>query len=276
MVTQVQIQSPETGPTDPNAAPQDAPKGAPQAEQKAPDPAQLPSDGDTPQGDAPAKLAGKFETPADLEKAYLELQKKLGEAPKAPEQKSEDGPKIPDVADVDAAKQAVTNAGLDFESLNKEWAEKGTLADESYAKLEKSGIPKAMVDAFIEGQKAVQAAKISEIQSAVHAEVGGPDKYGEMIQWAAQGLDAGQKAAFNKAIDSGDVASIKLAVQGLHAAYTKAGAAEPTNVKAGGKGGSSTYASIAEVMKDMGDARYNTDPAFRSAVEAKVSRSNVL
>lgn len=277
MVTQVQIQSPESGPNDPNAAPVTAPNGTPVVEQKVEDKAQLPSDAEqTPNGDQPGKLAGKFETPADLEKAYLELQQKLGEAPKAPEKKAEDGPKIPERADVDAAKLAVANAGLDFDGLSKEWADSGTLADESYAKLEAKGIPKAMVDAFIEGQKAVQAAKVAEIQSAVHAEVGGADKYGEMVKWAAQGLDADQKTAFNKAIDSGDVASIKLAVQGLHAAYTKAGAAEPTNIKPGSNGGASTYASIAEVMKDMGDARYQSDQAFRAAVEAKVSRSTVL
>ncbi len=49
----------------------------------------------------------------------------------------------------------VEAAGLNFNEFTAEFAEKGNWSLESYEKLAKGNIPKAMVDQFIEGQKAV-------------------------------------------------------------------------------------------------------------------------
>lgn len=276
MVEQVVIQSPESGPTDPNAAQQQTQQGEQQQTQQQ-NPT-LPSEQQ--QQQAPAKLAGKFETPADLEKAYLELQAKLGKPGEQQQQTQQQAPKDPlkvsEDADVNAAKDAVNQAGLNFDELSTEYAKDGKLGDASYEKLEKAGIPKAMVDSFIAGQMALAQQQATVLANAAHEAAGGQDKYTEAVKWAGENLDVDAKKAFNAVIERGNPAEVKLAVAGLMSQYTSAGGAEPKNLSPAGNGGPSVYNSVAEVMKDMSDPRYQSDSAFRKAVESKVARSNVL
>lgn len=182
--------------------------------------------------------------------------------------------KIPDTADVKAAVDIVAKAGLDFKVLNETYAKDGKLTDADYAALAKVDIPKAMVDSFIAGQIALQAQKAAEVKSAAHGAAGGEKPFSEAVKWASKNMDPKAIDAFNKTIDGGDAALIRLAVSGLMADYRKAGGAEPKNVQTGTKAGSGAYRSMAEVQKDMGDPRYENDPAFRRKVEQKLARSN--
>lgn len=222
------------------------------------------------------KLAGKFDSAKDLEAAYLALQAKLGAPKETPEANPNDAA-IPVVtAEVAAAQDVVTKAGLDFAKLNDAFAKDGKLADTDYAALTKVGIPPAMVNSFIAGQIALGQAQAAVITKAAHEAAGGAEKYGEMVKWASTNLDKGQVAAFNKAVGGSDPAVVALAVAGINAAFVKQGGAEPSNVSvAGGKGGQSVYRTTAEMMKDMGDKRYENDAAFRQAVENKLARSKL-
>lgn len=227
----------------------------------------------------PEKFKGK--TAEEIAKSYMELEKHKGVPPVADPNAppvAADGPKIPVTADQQAAVDVVTAAGLKFDDLNKQFADTGTLDDKSYAALATKGFPKVMVDSYIAGQIALGKAVATRTESAAHTAAGGPEKYAEMVQWAAKGgLDKPGIIAFNRAIDSNDVSAISLAVNGVAAAFTKAGGSEPANITPGSKGkGASVYSSTAQVMKDMNDPRYATDANFRKLVEAKVGRSNVL
>ena len=69
-------------------------------------------------------------------------------------------------------------------SLQQEYNEGGQLADKSYDALEKAGIPKDYVDAFIKGQEAIA----QQTSNTLKQEVGGADAYNNMMSWASDNL----------------------------------------------------------------------------------------
>lgn len=225
-----------------------------------------------PTPEEPKLLAGKFKSPEELEKAYAELQKKLGEKkpePAADPKKPSTDPNLTiekTAETVDAAKDAVENAGLDWDGLNTKWATKGELEDTDYKALEKGGIPRHIVDQFINGQAA--AAQITRAE--VTKTVGGEDKYGEIVSWAAANLPAEEIASYNKIATGQDLGAIKMAVAGLKARYDAEVGSEPNLIGGDKSSGSLGYANTSEMKADMAKPEYHKDPAFRAKVIAKL------
>lgn len=214
--------------------------------------------------DPPQKIAGKFDSVEDLEKAYKELERKLGKAP--------DEPKAEEKTADEKAQDAVESAGLNMEEMSDYYASNGELSDDHYSALEKAGIPRAYVDAYVE---AIQS-KAESAQSAIVDQVGGPEQYSEMTEWAKQNLEPREIERFNRAIDSGDSDIIENAVMGLAYRYSKEVSTAPKLLGGEGKGGGSVFESVAQLTAAMGDPRYKSDPAYRKTVEQKLQRSNIL
>jgi hypothetical protein len=229
----------------------------------------------------PEWLPEKFKSAEDLAKAYTELEKKLG-APKPkdeakPEAKSEPNKDTSDSEETEpekAAREAAENAGLNFDDLSAKYWDKGTLDDSDYAALEKSGIPKNIVDQFIAGQEAI----LNTTRAEVFNSVGGEQTYFAMTEWAAENMSEAEIETFNRAVNSGDKNMAMLAVKGLQAQFSAAEGFEPKRSVSGAtaKASANVYRSIAELEKDMGDARYRNDPAFRRDVEQKLARSDIM
>lgn len=214
----------------------------------------------------PEWLPEKFNTPEDMAKAYAELEKAQSKGEDITETKQETD---------EAAEKAVTDAGLDMEGLSAEYAEKGELTQESLEKLAKVGITEEMVNAYIKGQEA----QANEIQADLLEPVGGDvEKYQEMTAWATDNLSDQEIDDFNSVLESGNAASIKLAVKNLSDKYTDANGEEPGRQLSGkpSVSGQSVYESTADLMKDMGNPEYHTNPSFRAKVEAKLARSSIL
>lgn len=232
-----------------------------------------PADTATDSEDRPQWLPEKFKTPEDMAKAYAELESKIGKAPeKAPEVKPLD---IPDPAKAsdEEVNQTLTERGLDMEEFSREFAEKGELSPESYQKLDAKGIPKATVDLYIEGQKALSA----QYDSTVKAEVGGDENYVQMVTWAKSNFSPSEISAFNSAVSSGSIDQAKLAVLGLQARYSGANGSDPKRTLGGNKAsGSDTFESTAQLTEAMRDPRYKNDPAYRASVQNKLARSSVF
>jgi hypothetical protein len=209
-------------------------------------------------------LAGKYKDPQELEKAYLELQKKLG-TPKEAEAQA---------AEAQAAEsQAVEAVGQEaFDAMQQEFVEKGELSPATYQSLEAKGIPKAMVDSYIEGRKAV-----AEMQAqSVYAEVGGQEEYGALIEWAAQNLDSDEIEIFNGEVQSGNVTRAKIAVRNLTVRRDVSGK-QPRRVEGKTSAASGeVFRSMAEVVSAMQNARYGNDPAYRADIEQRIARSGPL
>jgi hypothetical protein len=222
----------------------------------------------------PDWLPAKFATAEDMAASYAALEAKQGGA------KPEVAPATPPAASLEVptppveATAAVQKAGLDMNELNTEFATAGNLSEASYAKLAAVGFDKAAVDNYVAGQQALQAAFQTEVMSATP---GGPEKYGEMVEWAKVNMTPTQIDAYNASVGSGNKDQAKLAVAGLGASFKAAVGSEPS-LQGGRVNGavSDVFESLAQMKVAMSDKRYKSDPAFRSAVQQKLGRSNIM
>lgn len=233
--------------------------------------------------DRPEWLPEKFKSAEDLAKAYSELEKKFSSRNKEVSiESSTDEPVSEEGTDnnqetqtaEETARQATEKAGLDFDELSNAYWENGALAEDHYAKLEKAGIPKDIVDQFIAGQEALLTATRSQVFSSV----GGEDRYNAMTDWAAENLSKEEITAYNKAVNSGDMPSAIMAVKGLKARFDATEGFEPQREVRGERAtaGASVYRSITELETDMKNPKYWNDSAFRKDVERKLARSDIL
>lgn len=231
----------------------------------------------SPSDSRPEWLPEKFKSPEDMAKAYSELEKKLGTGTgedKGEAQQDNGKPKI----DANASQEEQAEQAIGQEALskyNQEFAQTGELSEESYQELQDKGIPKEMVDSYIEGQKAVAQRQMGELYETAGSE----ETLNEAVKWAAQGMEQGDIDAFNAAMDSGNLNQMKLAVRGLMAEYTKANGSEGTRVSGSptnSSGNTDVYGDMSEVTADMGSKKYQQSEAFRQQVQAKLQRSNVM
>lgn len=256
-VTRVTVASDK--PADPNGAPPAhvdvKPDGSVQV-----DPAKVPPAGDKPAGDRPSWLPEKFKSVEEFVKSHSELEKKLG-TPKAGDAPADK----PTAVTPEAAKAA----GIDMNALTKEFAEKGELSAETLKNLNDKGFDKAAVDGYIAGQQAI-ADKLSNTLAEV---AGGKTQLAATIAWAQANLSAEDAAAYDAALDSGDLRLARLALQGVVAQYEAANGKDPSLVN-GGEGTRTTgvepFGSQHEIVTAMSDKRYSKDPVYRAKVEARM------
>ena len=160
-------------------------------------------------------LAGKYKDAAELEKAYVELQKKLGDKDTdtaSDEQQPEDTPKMSEGATL------ITDASKEyFDNDNK-------LSDETLAKFS-SLSSQDLIKAYMEVQATqpqqttppaeISTAEINQIKNSA----GGEQAYAQIVNWAKSNVPSEQLTAFNEVVNSGSVQAIQLAVSGLKAEY---------------------------------------------------------
>ena len=220
-------------------------------------------------------LAGKYKDAQELEKAYMELQSKLGE--KGNEETASAEEETPEEPKLSNGASLITDA-------QKEYYDNGNkLSEETMAKFSEMSSAD-LLQAYIEinannPQQAeeAQAADITEAQiSDIKKSVGGDQVYANVVNWAKDSLDKSQVNAFDEVVNTGSVEAIKLAVAGLKAQYDNANGVEGRMVtgKAPVNSGD-IYRSQAELVAAMNDPRYDRDPAYRQDVIEKLDRSNL-
>ena len=219
-------------------------------------------------------LAGKYKDAKELEKAYVELQKKLGDKDTdtdtaSAEEQPEDTPKMSEGATL------ITDASKEyFDNGNK-------LSDETLAKFS-SLSSQDLIKAYMEVQATqpqqtapptdISAAEINQIKNSA----GGEKAYANIVNWAKSNIPSEQLTAFNEVVNSGSVQAIQLAVSGLKAEYDNANGVEGRMVtgKAPTNRGD-VFRSQAELVSAMSDRRYDNDPAYRQDVIEKLERSDL-
>jgi len=206
--------------------------------------------------DRPNWLPDKFNNVEDLAKAYKELEQKFS---------SKQSPKD---MKIDANTNTQPNK---LEKFYDEYAQSGELSENSFQELEKLGFDRNLVNAYIEGQRAVS----DKNDNAIMATVGGEDNYKNMVQWASENLEATEIDTFNNLLTNGSLEQIQLAVAGVNARYRN-GTREPSLLSGSKSSGSLGYQSVAEMLSDMNNPKYNADPAFRKSVEDKIKLSSVV
>ena len=226
-----------------------------------------------PSEERPDWLPEKFKSAEQMAEAYASLESKLGSNEQTQETTEETTPEVTREAEASEVKQVLDKAGVDFNALQSEYSEQGEVSADSYAKLEEAGFSKDLVDSYIKGQESLNA----NYEKAVYDTAGGQDAYGELIQWAGDNLQQGEIAAFDKAVSSGDVDMVKMAVSGLQTKYQTAEGTDPTLLSEGQSSNSTggVFNSWAEVTAAMNDTRYESDVAYRQKVSTKLSRSQL-
>lgn len=227
---------------------------------------------------APELLAGKFKSVDELVKSYKELESKVG-APKVteapvpiPNATATEIVKDPASLTIDAT-AAAASAGFKMADLSAEYAANGDLTPETYAKLEKAGFGKDVVEVFIDGQKARVQAEHTQILTKAGVT---SESFGAMIEWAKVTLSPEDIKSYNDAVN-GPVGTRQFALEAMHHRFVRAQGSDP-KLFTGQRGTPATndiYRSTEQMVADMKNPLYAKDPAFRAEVEAKVYRSKL-
>ena len=221
-------------------------------------------------------LAGKFENAEQLEKAYLELQTKLGnresQAQESQEQPDRIEEEVEEAQEEDPAQVLIMNAAKDV-------VENGQISEETlkqFDSMSSRDVVQAMMNLPLQ-QQAEAAPDLSDAQvNQIKNVVGGEQQYGTLMEWASSSLPPSATAAFDELCNTGTPEAIQLAVLGLQAEYQKANGFEGNMYS--GRGAverQDVFRSQAEVVAAMADPRYDKDPAYREDVFNKLSRSDV-
>lgn len=205
-----------------------------------------------------------------------------GETPDETKTPSDDAPIEQKVADLksseDALKDDLKTKGVDFETAVSEYNEKGVLSDATMDTLEKAGYPKAVVEGFIKSRQILE----NQYTSAVYEAAGGEEAYSRMTQWAAANLPKADIEAFNAAIDSGNLGTVKLIMGGIRSAMGEAMTQKHGTNNPSVMGGPATtnptggFVDKAEMVKAMSDKRYCRDPQYTKLVESRMAKTTWL
>ena len=232
-------------------------------------------------------LAGKYKNAEDLEKAYVELQKKLGgEGDEASETTGGSEDTTDDGETSEETKEAAEDSPvttLMSDATTEYYDNDGTLSEETLEKFSEMS-SKDLVSAYLEMQKnapqpeaVAEAEDLTESQVAsIRSSVGGEQEYNNIVGWASDNMPQADVDAYDELVGSGNVGAIKLAVAGMKAKYENANGYEGKMLsgKAPRTSGD-VFRSQQEIVAAMSDRRYDEDPAYRQDLIEKLDRSDV-
>ena len=219
-------------------------------------------------------LAGKFRDAEELEKAYIELQKKLGNNESEETEEVRDDETSPEEVEEPSAHETLLS------EASAEYYDKGELTPETMEKLTSMSSEDLLSTYMKMQQDAPQAEPVADLSDKqvenIKELAGGEEQYGQLVGWAAENLPEEAVKGFDSLIESGNEQAIRLAVRGLMAEYENQNGFEGQMLS--GKAAvdkMDVSRSQAEVVQAMGDPRYDRDPAYRQDVFAKLERSNI-
>ena len=229
-------------------------------------------------------LAGKYKNAEDLEKAYVELQKKLGEKGDETSESTGDTEPTDSKEDNEETKETTEDSpavALINEASAEYYANDNQLSPETIEKFQ-SMSSQDLVNAYLElqkGQPSQQQTSVDMTDADVNSiknSVGGEAEYGKLVGWASENLDKGSVDAFDSIVETGNKDAIKLALNGLKSQYDSANGYEGRMLTGKApKSSADVFRSQAEVVAAMSDPRYDNDPAYRQDLIAKLDRSDL-
>ena len=245
-------------------------------------------------------LAGKYKNAEDLESAYIELQKKMGEGKPTeevatPEPETTDTPQFyaeDGAVNYDTAKElygdqlgdVFQKAEIDPFQMNQHFAENnGTLSEEMYNQLGEAGLNKTVVDAYLKGvrqevgieEASTQPDLTEQEVSDLKGLAGGEAGYNDLMKWASDNLAKDDIKSFDDVLATGNKSAVKFAIKALVGQMEETEGRD-SNVVTGKKPvAGEGYRSMAEVVRDMNKPEYELDPAYRADVQRKLERSNL-
>ena len=213
-------------------------------------------------------LAGKYNSPQELEKAYLELQSKLGKGETQAEQgegEGDDSELSEETPETSPAYDLIMQASEEY------YGNENTLSPETIEKFSEMSSTD-LVNAYVQSIQNNPAAQVNQIQNSV----GGEKQYTNIVSWAANNLPEKQVLAYDNLVASGNVEAINLALAGLKAQYDDAFGSEGRTLQGRSpRNSEGVFKSQAELISAMNDPRYDTDEAYRDEVIDKLNASDI-
>ena len=225
-------------------------------------------------------LAGKYKDAQELETAYKELEKKLGEKSEPVSEEAESTEDEPEEIqndedndkDVDEAQDNIIDRVFEAGKNNK-------LNDELLKELQSTkpqDLAKIALDLKQQNENAQSKQLTDEDVAKLKGVVGGDQNYNQIMSWAQENIPEQDISMFDAVIEKGDPLACYFAIQSLAYRYQDAVGRDGRMVT--GKAPKSTadvFKSQAELIKAMDDPRYNDDPAYRESLLDKLERSNI-
>ena len=225
-------------------------------------------------------LAGKYKNAQELENAYIELERKLGEkSGEVSEEPSSDEPQAEEKSDTpDESPDGFAFLEDLYEQAS---SEKGEISKEMVDKLSnmsKQDIIQNFLQFRADAESKYEAVSdlSNEQVAGLKNVVGGEQNYSNMLQWAQSNLSKQEIDMYDAVMARGDVNSAFFAVNSLAQRYQDKVGYEGkmlTGNAPSSKG--DTYRSQAEMVAAMSDPKYDVDPAYRRDVMEKVARSDM-
>lgn len=230
--------------------------------------------------EAELRYAGKFKSAEELEKAYKELEKKLGQKDESTADEEEGDSEAESSDEAEEVPEQSDEAQALLEASEEYYSNNNQLSPETLQKLKELPSEK-LVEAYLELQKnapPVAAKPLSEADAQdIVKSVGGQEAYNETLAWAAENLKPEEVAAYDNVVNSGNKDAVFFAVQALNQRYLDAVGFEGKTIS-----GKSTRQSVqgfrsqAELARAISDPRYRNDPAYRLDIEEKLAASGDL
>ena len=224
-------------------------------------------------------LAGKYKNAEDLEKAYVELQKKLGDQDDV--QEGKETQEVKDESETDEP-EAESNPAISLlTEANNEYYENGNQLKPETLERFKEMSSSDLVNAYLEMQKNNPEANQQEADMAdsqinkIQNSVGGENEYKKLMNWAGQNLEKNEIDAFDSLINTGNVDAIQLGVTALKSKYENANGYEGRMLTGKAAKAEDVFRSQAQLVEAMSDPRYDRDPAYRQDVVARLERSDI-
>ena len=224
------------------------------------------------------RLAGKYENAQELEKAYIELEKKLGEKSESDSTKEE--------PEIESKEEKPDTENAEYGILDDLWdqatSEKGEYTKETLDKLGKLST-RELAQLHLEWRQDAATKyvpkppdfteqNVTELKNVV----GGPENYNNMLQWAQSSLSEQEQGMFDTIMERGDPLAAFFAVKSLAYRYQDEQGYQGKMLTGNApKTSGQQFRSQAEVVQAMQDPRYDNDPAYRADVMEKLSRSDV-
>jgi len=245
-------------------------------------------------------IGGKFKSQDDLLKAYQEAERKLSEG-KQETQETEAPDNWPEKPEdytrdvgVEFYGEDVTNALEKAEvnpiEMSKKFWSGQNVDTEINDLVEKGGIPRKLVDAYLQGrtkqetpqnQQTTQSNEVgdNDYNNIVNS-VGGEQDFTAMTNWMNNNLSQSELDTYNAAVSPEQSYTQKMQTVAAMKARYDLKSSDPKLISGGSAAGIDTFdsqaqasAAISAIDKATGRRRYDVDPKYREWVEKTMNRS---
>lgn len=243
----------------------------------------------------PEKLLGKFNSVEDLEKSYLELERKLsqggGKAPGPDPAQQSNGYTVDQAREVYGKEivDSLQGQGVDLADLM--WkADTGVDISESYDTLAAAfNVPRQVVENYVSASKknpapaAETPVMTAADEAAIKDQFGGEEGFADLSQWAQANLPKEDLESYNAVVDSGNRAAIEWALKAMTARRQAPNAVvQPKLIGGGAPASTKRFESKQQVLdamnkrNDRGQRLYDVDESYRGKVAQLLAVSDVF